>query len=187
MIHSRALVLTLSLGLAACGTSVDPPDQTGTENENEADYETLASCGEAACESAFAQRIELGQPFTINDMECVLAAMRDRTPGLYLVTLNHTWSNGGESSDFALLVTASGEVEVGVQRDFSTTGPGSGSKKSWDPTETCSLAAPSFFESCLLAVQSDVTGEDAWACIYPGESQELPWFEGCKAQAPECK
>jgi hypothetical protein len=160
---------------------------------NKLDYEALSGCAELACEPGFAQRIEGGTPFTIHDtLRCIVGAMRDRKPGLYRVTLDHTWGNGSDTAEITVFVSASGEAEVGVHHHLKTFGAGEGDvdENTWDPTERCSLAAPTFFEACLTALPSDdktAPTDEAWACIYPEEAQKLPWFEGCKAQAPTCK
>lgn len=181
----------------ACGSDVETDGTTtgttttDTAGSDEADNEALAACGTEACPEGFAQRIEGGDPFTINFMACIVEAIRDRKPGLYRVTLDHTFGNGAEVSEYAIFVTASGEVEVGVRRFDEVDGA---SEESWDPTERCTLKPQAFFEDCLTAVnagdQIDATPE-AFACIYPesgaGDSQELPWFEGCEAQAPTCE
>ncbi len=164
---------------------------TDTTDTDEADNEALAACGTAACPDGFAQRIEGGQPYSFNAMACIVQAMRDRTPGLYRVTLDHTYSNGSDEAEYTIWITASGEVEVGVAHSTSYEET---LEEGWDPTERCSLKPQAFFEDCLTAVNADEpaqSNEAAFACIYPGsetdESQELPWFESCEAQAPTCE
>lgn len=174
------MFLAAGLFLAACGT--------GSSDSNQVDYEQLATCGSAACPEGFAQRIEEGEPATINDMACIVEAMRDRKPGLYRVKLDLTVSNGSSDANIEIFVTASGEVEMGIHHTQDTDGEEQVS--TWEPTQRCSLAEASFFDACLTATkagsETDST-DDAWACIYPGPDQELPWFEDCVDATPTCE
>lgn len=183
MNHHRMLLLAAGLLLPACGSTTVTTDTV----PNEADHEALAACGASACDSGFAQKIEGDNPFTINKMACIVQAMRDRTPGLYSVELDHTWGNGSESAEITLFITPSGEVEIAVRRTEDYEGE---QTVTLEPTERCSLAPATFFEDCLTAVNAGdqiESTEEAWACIYPGSEQKLPWFEGCEAQAPTCE
>lgn len=178
----QPLALLVGLGLfllTACG----PP--------NKADHEALAACGTAECTRGSAQLIEGEWGFAMYGMPCIIEGLRDRKPGLYGMLLDHTFTNGGDSTEFTLFVTPSGEVEVAAYRrssfEYET-------EETWEPTQRCALAPVSYFDGCLTAVQAG-DGQDAtaaaWDCVYPGGAsgteQELPWFEGCLAKAPTCE
>jgi hypothetical protein len=198
---SKAALVAAMLALVACGSEVATSGETGgggggpggggsggdgsggTEDPDQADHEALEGCAELACPDAFAQRIEGGSPATMNAVACVVAAMRDRTPGLYRIDLDHTWTNGSATAKHTVLVTASGEVEVGriveAVNDFQP------APTDYEPTERCALQPASFFDDCLAAVEAN--SESAWDCVYPEEAAEPPWFTGCAAQPPLCQ
>jgi hypothetical protein len=163
----------------------------GMPDPDQGDHQALDACGSASCPTGFAQRIEGGTPFALHDMGCIVTALRDRTPGLYRVELDHTWSNGSSTSTHTLLITPSGEVETGELVESSIyVGPGNEQTIDYQPTERCALKPVSFFEDCLAEVQmgEDMQATDAaWACIYPESGPEPPWFDGCTAQAPTCQ
>jgi hypothetical protein len=158
------------------GTAPDP---------DKPDHEALEQCGQSACPTGFAQRIEGGEPFAMNNMECIVTAMRDRTSGIYHVDLNHTWGNGDTTSKYTLFITPTGAIEVAEyvleHVDFEP-------HEDYKPTTRCALKPASFFEACLTAVSvGQMPGDDAWQCVFPDLTSGLPWFDGCTEQPPTCE
>lgn len=162
----------------------DSPDLT-----HEADNAALAACGDPVCPAGFAQRIEEGYPFSL-DATCLLEGMRNRTPGLYRITLDWTWSNGSESSDFTLFVTSGGAVEVGARR-LPDPYASCCAQGTWDATRRCTLRPSDFFADCLAMIDLVQTGygneDGAMNCVYPLDDQNLPWFESCAVQPSTCE
>ena len=198
MTYSRHLqacfILTSILTLAACDGGGGGSGGTGGEGgnggtaPNQADHEALLACGDAVCQSkGSAQRIELGDPAAMYNMECILQGARDRQPGIYQVDLSYVHSGGGVEASFTLFVTPTGEVEVAVHRESMLQDD---FEEKLDPTERCTLKPADFFDACLVEVQA---GSDAaFDCVYPTSSegdmtQELPWFESCEARSPTCE
>lgn len=177
--HGVPLVIA-TLFLAACGSSNE------SQADNLVDNETLAACATPVCPEGLLQDNRDEEEFSLQNMSCIVEAMRERTTGVYHVKLYSVASVSSEASDFTLFVTPSGDVEISVHR---VSNGEENNSESWDPALRCSLAAPTFFDSCLAAV---TTGEDGDAtaarpCTYPGPAQELPWFEACEPQAPTCE
>lgn len=165
------------------GGGVDPREQ---------DNLALAECADdAGCPGGWAQQIEGGMPFSMIDMACVVTAMRDRTPGRYAVQHNHTWGNGETDEDYTLVITPSGEVEVGMLESTSIQTPDLQMSQSYEATRRCVLLDASFFQACLDAIQmGDGSGsvpQAAWDCVYPSLGSGLPWFDSCVEQAPTCQ
>ena len=84
-------------GIGGQGGAGPDPDQP--------DNDALAMCGMAACADGTAQRIEGNNPASMNNIECIVTGMRDRTPGLYNVQLNHTWTNGSQTWAHTYFIT----------------------------------------------------------------------------------
>ncbi|HRI70487.1 MAG TPA: hypothetical protein PK156_39920 [Polyangium sp.] len=189
-------VMALVAMLPGCTTDDrDPPVEEPIKEPMEdptkgkADYDTFLTCASPTCKG-WAQRIEGGTPFSMYDMACVVQAMRDRTPGMYGVKLNHTFSNGQNNGEYSLLIGPSGDVTVGVyySGDYGTPPL----DESWDPIRKCSLLAVDYFDACLAAVemgQGPDAPMEAWNCVFPRETTyhpELPWFAACADVAPTC-
>lgn len=164
----------------------------GGQGDTQADHDALAACGAPTCAKLFAQRIEGGEPFTINDSPCVLEGLRDRTEGAYDIELDHTWGNGSDTRNIRIFVTASGEVEVGEALTgwFDDNPP----ETTLLPTQRCMLEDSAFFEQCLGYIESgdpdggpDAYPEEAYDCIFPSLDQGVPWFTGCQPLAPTCE
>src|SRR5262245_26549577 len=156
-------------GIGGSGGTAPDPDKP--------DHEALEQCGQAACPAGFAQRIEGGEPFAMNSMECIVTAMRDRTSGIYHVDLNHTWGNGDTTSKYKMFITPTGAIEVAdhllEHQNFEPS-------EDYRPTTRCALKPASFFEACLTAVSAgEMPGDDAWQCVFPYVTSGLPWFDGC--------
>lgn len=179
--------LAIPVLFVACGKAEVDPEVPDNKADNKADNEALAACGTEAC-SSFAQRIEDGGEFTIHNFECVLTAMRDRTPGLYSVELDHTWTNGSDTKYYTLWITESGEVEMGVRLYSSLDAE---SSETWEPTQRCTPLSADFFDACLPVVlaeeEANMADKAAWDCVFPWPEHELPWFESCESAAPTCE
>ncbi len=193
MNQTRALLISLAFSLTACGGTVteqtDPDPDPDPPNKD--DHDAVAACGTAVCPDGWAQKIEGGSPFAMYDMPCVVEGLRDRKTGVYKVELDHTFTNGSETTTFTLFVTPSGEVELAAYRRDDIDGD---VVEEWAPTQRCTLADVGYFDACLTAVQAGDgmdTTDEAWNCVYPGGPSEteqvLPWFAGCEAKAPTCE
>ena len=197
---SILFVLAVGLLLTACGSGDGNDNENENENENggNADHEALAACGSETCGNAQAKRLE-ASPYQVSNMACAVEGMRDRTSGVYKVTLQDTHTVGSDISTFTIFVTPSGEAEVAVHRsvDFLDDNGNATTEETYEPTERCSLKPAAFFESCATVVKEAELAPDgevsdaadaAFDCLYPSESeQELPWFESCEELAPTCE
>ena len=175
----------------ACYAGTDCPEESadsegagGAASLN--DYETLLACtvatpcaDESSLFDASAQYAD-GNRFSMSGMDCVLAALRDRTPGRYTVRLSHAYGDGNESAEHALVVAPDGTVEraeLEHTASFETL---------VSPSERCALKPSQFFDDCLAAYNADRDSDAAWACVFPKLGADLPWFQGCRERAPSC-
>ena len=171
------------------GAAGSPPD------DNLLDRQTLQACtDESNCRKALAQVIEGGERFTINDAECLLIALRDRTEGRYEIDLDHTFTSGSFTDQHLLVITPTGLVERSVALRSVDECEGI-TETTYAPTERCAPKPVSFFSACLeefAATDPDDRAhtDGAWACVLPGLERgrpvDLPWFEDCRVQPPSC-
>ncbi|HEU4405435.1 MAG TPA: hypothetical protein VFS43_09115 [Polyangiaceae bacterium] len=160
----------------------------GGGNPVSAEFEALKACrAPDPCEKSFAQFIENSMR-NVNqaDARCVLRGLRDRTPGLYEHGTDHTFSNGSIGANHLMLVSADGGVRYARDvygRGFETD----------PPAQRCQLADPSFFASCLTALDAPdgATSDATWSCLFGDgdvlEPSRLNWFTSCVAEAPRCE
>lgn len=137
-----------------------PDAGPGEPNTNEADNAALAACtSHDPCPELTAQRIEPSTPFGLFHAECVLAALRDRRPGVYHVELNSTWTSAYHATSYTMVIGASGEVELGALEDgqpMSTGGPHH--ERVWRETKRCAPRSREYFENCVQAARDAAAG-----------------------------
>jgi hypothetical protein len=108
------------------------------------------------------------------DPVCVLAALRDRTPGV----VETRFSNGFvfehsvvhiDGSDIALVVQATGNDSAQCLDDVSL----------WTDAQRCTLASPDVFEDCLAETDDELLG----ICLIAS----MTWFTSCRPTEPSCE
>jgi hypothetical protein len=183
-------ICVLALGLPGCGET----SGTGGDNPDPdfADHQLLLECGDdSVCPSASVLDIEAGEMHSMQRVECLLVALRDRTPGLYTIQFSLAHSQGEDTFRHVFAITPSAAIETGVVHSW----PRELSDNDYLPTEVCNPKSPAFFEDCLTAVQQCATDGcatgagghgGAWKCVYPVLFEGPPWFEGCVSQSPTC-
>ena len=195
-LHRILPLVAVSLAAIACSSESDGEGDAVLPGQD--DHDQLLECsGDRPCnDRAFAQRIEGGSPFSMFEVECLLVALRDRTPSVLQMELNHGYTNGAELWSHVLVVTESGEVETSVDHSNSSASDPEGTRD-FGPARRCTLQPPDYFEACLAEVQDLASGggggvvdtpeHPAWACVFPGLDEDLPWFASCEEQAPTCE
>ena len=123
-------------------------------------------------------------------MDCALAALRDRAPGVLEVELEHATGSGEEVWLHRFVVTPSGEVELAAKHTFLA--DEGDDAVDHTPTRRCTLKPASFFEACLAEVaQGEPSGEGVpeagWDCVFPTIGEDPPWVQDCVEQAPLCE
>lgn len=140
---------------------------------------------------SIAQRIEGGDPFAMHGVECLLTALRDRSPGLYRIELDHTHSQGSEDQHHVFAITPSGEIETGVVDSWYDENDDSGINYHYQSTERCEPKPSAFYDARLAEVeqwtQVSEGGEGAWDCVFPALGEGPPWFQSCVSQSPTCE
>jgi hypothetical protein len=124
----------------------------------------------------------------VEGSRCVLAALRDRTPGRYFHDPHHTFSNGSVGTLHALLVEADGSV-LHAQVSYEN---GVDNVETPGATERCQLRDASYFQACIDALDGTTFADEeaAWACLYGGstafEPSPLDWFASCATAEVDC-
>lgn len=163
----------------------------GTDAANVAhrDIDALLACeGPRPCaaEESFAQIAEVSlnvHPGT----RCLMTALRDRVPGVYIHRTDSTNAGGSLSGYHVLIVDADGGATFA--ESTSRSGFGAGPTSSSGPSKHCVLKPRAYFEQCVTDFDGYVGGEGRygeleWAvrdCVYNNA-----WFERCEVTAPEC-
>jgi hypothetical protein len=183
---------------AAEGTpSPDEVEEEQEEDETEppgvSAYESLTECAAVEpCqgESSFAQMIEGDSSRILHaGTACVLAGLRDRTPGRYLHQTDATWGNGSAGSHHVILIRHDGIVLY--TRDSYASGTFAPADVV-EPGQRCTLKSEEFFDACYAAVTAPGGDSDAaFTCAYSGSktsSAPIDWFESCETDAaPSCE
>jgi hypothetical protein len=114
--------------------------------------------------------------------ECLLSALRDRTPGRY--THSSTVSDiGGATVEYTLLLDGSDDVIVSAV----STSWGSGTQVRYDKTQRCTLVSYELLDDCLAIgteVSPTTTGGGPSldeACAMLGD-----WITGCEEVDASC-
>jgi len=153
-----------------CTTASDAPEACkcfcGADGcPYEADVMLLEACGlDDPCGPAPSN--DTGLPVE-HDL-CVYAALRDRIPGTYG---SHSVFAYAETESHVFL-DGSEEVQV-VYRNASLDTCWSALNGTWEPTLTCTLKPPEWFDACI----ADPT---------PGCLHGLDWVDGCEEQPASC-
>jgi hypothetical protein len=162
-----------------CGATRDEPPECRVlcaQNvcPGELDWNTLTACDVASrCPAAY-QQYDCGP---VNpDLQCIHAALADRTPGRYDVGI--AWPNDSWSSTFVVADDGSARVTL---RDSNTNVCGSAFNGMWQPSQTCDLADAQFFAMCAMA--ETWCGGDLDQCQNPSLAG---WFVGCTRAAATC-
>ena len=159
-----------------------------------ADFETLGQCGQSRCGLSYAQLIE-GYSRNVHEepARCVLAALRDRTPGSYAHEASSYWSSGGAGTEHRLLVAADGSV-LYAKHTYNGAIVGQPTTHAYSSAQRCALREPAFFQACIDAVDGTSQAQDdaAWTCLYgngPRSSvpTELDWIQSCAAAEASCR
>jgi hypothetical protein len=157
-----------------------------------ADFETLEQCGPSACGVSYAQLVELSaRTVHENDARCVLVALRDRTPGLYMHEASLYASSGGAGTEHRLVVAADGSV-LHAQHTYNGAIIGQPATDEYSPAQRCTLRDPAYFQACIDAVDGATQADDdaAWACLYGASSTAYPtmlsWIQSCVAAEAGC-
>ena len=150
------------------------------------------------CIDALAQVIEGGDPFTMNRIACLLGRLRDRTPGVYRMKLDHGHTIGHEGARHAFAITPSGLIERGVVHYHEYDGVPS-TERFW-PTERCVPRSADFYDACAAEVDFyERTGgirdveTNPWDCVFPDWNDprpplsDPPWFSNCFSLSPMCE
>ena len=124
---------------------------------------------------------------------CVLSALRDRTPGLYVHEPTSYWSSGSVGTEHMLLVTADGSV-LHASHTYNGAIVSQPPTDAYSSSERCTLREPAFFQACIDALDgTDQAADDAaWLCLYGTSSSntpppvELTWINSCAAAAASC-
>lgn len=198
-------------GVAGVGTAGSSGSGDPTTDPDLLDRANLIECGAAgrslvcaprgdeceseealACPSVFGEVIEGGgDGWEIEGGECVLAALRDRTPGLYRARFSHSHTQGNEDFELFFVVTPSGQVETSTHYWGGVDSPFREDywfDEYW-PTERCDPREAEFFENCLTKVaesQAD-PGFVIARCAVPIDPELPPWFENCTPRSPTCE
>jgi hypothetical protein len=172
-----------------CGSSVEPSDGwTECRVDDDSPPGCACFCREGACPhdedrlafmacgfEMLCELVDIGPVGpTAGDPQCVLTALRDRTPGAvttrlstgfqYEETLAHF-----DGSDEALIVQATAHD--------STTCPDDASR--WMDAQRCTLAAPQVFDDCLAEPDPELQS----TCLVPS----MTWFTSCETTSPTCE
>lgn len=175
MIHAAPLE-----GWIECGThELQPPECAWLCAQDvcpgEIDSTVLLACDGASPCTAVSQDYDC---VTINpDLQCVHAALAERTPGRYAV--NISWPN--QYWNWIFVVSEDGSVQVTL-RETNTGACGSVFNGSWQRSRTCELADPEFFTVCAEAMSWCGGGLDY--CQLPGFAD---WFLGCSTSDAACE
>lgn len=117
-----------------------------------------------------------------NGGECLLSALRDRTPGSYEYTMS-LGDAGGTTNYFQLLVHGDDSVTIAGRGDYQL----GNLQRDYFPTQRCQLRSYEFFEDCLTIgtdINPTTTGEGPTTetvCEMPSE-----WYTECEPAAPVC-
>lgn len=154
------------------------------------DHEAILLCEAPSCPYSYAQ-MDDDQNIAISQAEstCVLSALRDRTPGVFVHAVTSNSARGVESTEHVYLVYGDGTVahtakrsqEGGMFSDNGTAGV------FYTAAERCELADASYFGECLASLDSDdLTFESlAWSCLYIEAGTD--WLVGCEAAVASCQ
>jgi hypothetical protein len=155
-----------------------------------ADFEALGECGPSTCALSYAHLLE-GSMRTVREepASCVLVALRDRKPGLYMHEASSYWSSGPAGTEHRLLVAADGSV-LYAKHTYNGATVGQPMTDAYSPAQRCALREPAFFQACVNAVEGTSRADDeaAWTCLY-GEGSvptELQWIHSCAEAAASC-
>lgn len=149
--------------------------------------EAFDACWQAPvqCEPSRVQWIERTSYSTEGaSARCLLAALRDRTPGTYAHVTEDAFSNGTTSGRHHFVIAADGSVAYSLLQSADLrVDEGEISERRSHPILTCALAGPEYFTGCLTALDS---GErTAAGCLFAEERLE-EWFAGCSESASAC-
>lgn len=130
------------------------------------------------CGPASAHRTE-GAPHIVREgFECMMRGLAARTPGRYLHSTHDANGFYSSSAEYVLIVSSDGAVRYAASGSSSTaTAPEVVS--TFQPGKSCVLNPASYFEACLLALDSDTgtTTPESWQCAFG--DLENAWFEQC--------
>src|SRR5690606_20863384 len=107
---------------------------SGGGDDRAADYAALESCTAAACGPAGIGRFDIGGVNPPSGFDCVLPAVRDRTPGLYRIEQNHQWAGAMVFYRHVVVVTPGGDALWATESEYNIS---NGSPPSeWEPFTT---------------------------------------------------
>jgi hypothetical protein len=173
-------------GTGAAGEGgAKPAPATPTE------LERLKACAaEPPCGRSFAQLIEASEQYIDTPgTVCLLEALRDRKPGLYVHEANATDTANTTSETHFIVVDGSADVPHAIGR-YQLLGY-EGTVTSSVRGERCRLKPASYFDACAKAVAAaddelgyGGAGSDTWDCVFGSSGTApgaMPWFESCES------
>jgi len=171
------------------GGNVDAGGSAGSP----ADFDALGTCGPSTCGLSNAHLLE-GSSRTVVEApaRCVLVALRDRKPGLYLHLASSYWSSGPAGTEHRLLVAADGSV-LYAKHTYNGAIVFQPMTHAYSPAQRCALREPAFFQACIDAVDGTTPADDAaaWTCLYgqgapSSVPTELQWIHSCVDAKASC-
>ena len=159
--------------------------------DSEQGHEVTMRCAQPACSESRAE-LEDDSRATLekSGVECVLAGLVTRTPGLFIHTAISISARGTESTEYAYLVLKDGSALHSAKR---TASGGQFALRGEEGTfytalERCLLAPVDYFDDCHQAVQVSSTptlNELSWVCAYEGPVDS--WVTDCEPAEPQCE
>lgn len=181
------------------GSSGTPTCESGSLTQCEcvseaekADHDALLGCSaEPTCESS-AYKLE-GSIGSLDGPQqvCLLEALRDRTPGLYVHLSEWDHTQGGGDATHAIWIRADGQVEYSHTYGYSGLSFDASGQDLWEmvreygASQLCDPAPASYFESCLTELDAEWVTAAAEECLY-AEGAIDSWFASCSPAAPTC-
>jgi hypothetical protein len=163
------------IGWTECTNAPDAPEACaclcGADGcSYEADLLVLEACGlDDPCGPTPINDISGNIEATEHDL-CVLAALRDRTPGAY----GSYFASSYAETELRVFLDSSEKAQF-VVRNGSFDTCWSALNGTWKPTQTCTLQPPEWFDACI-------TDPTLWADCLFGYS----WFADCVDQPASC-
>ncbi|MGE3673326.1 MAG: hypothetical protein AB7K71_26870 [Polyangiaceae bacterium] len=153
---------------------------------NPEEYAAFAQCASPLdCDATLTTNDDVSSVIA-EGADCLLSALRDRTPGAYKLGRDTNYGDGSSSDEDLFLIADDGAV---VHSSLHYPYSSSSDPMQTTPVQRCELQPPSFFQSCLDAITSDPGGALAHDCaqtLGPFKPLPLTWFTSCEAVEYTC-
>jgi len=186
----RALTCSVAVCLLlACGD--DQPSEVATDAAADAAADAATNPAEPAavdilracdapmpCGPSSAHVTEGLASIVRENFECLLSGLAAPTPGRYQHSTHDANGFSSTGIDYVLIVSSDGSVRYGESGSYSSaTAPDV--VRTFQPGKSCVLKPASYFEACLLALDSFATDprSAAWQCAFG--DLESAWLEQC--------